>query len=92
MAGILIFTNQEILNHKIKDGMLSDGNECYWTLTRMPVRHIDRLYFAIKGQVKGYFKIKTMPYGEIVFNSETWTPIEEGEVLKPSQGWRYYDE
>ena len=29
-------------------------------------------------------------YGEFHFDSETWTPIEDGEILKPSQGFRYY--
>lgn len=39
-----------------------------------------RLYFAVKGQVLGYFKCKAMGerHGmyELRFHSESWTPIE----------------
>lgn len=92
MVGILVFTSNEVLEHKKRDGKFSEGNECWWSLPRLPKQKVDRLYFAVKGQVKGYFKIEVLDdlRKELIFNSETWTPLEEGEILKPSQGWRYY--
>lgn len=53
------------------------------------------IYFAIKGKVKGYFIIHDVEDGDehllwLIFHSESWHEIEDGEVLKPSQGWRYY--
>lgn len=89
MASILIFTNQEVLNHKLKDGLESEGRYCFWTLSKYPTKDIDKIYFAVKGQVKGYFKCH-MGHKEVRFFSEDWYPIKNGEILKPSQGWRYY--
>jgi len=48
-----------------------------------------RLYMAIKGQVKGYFVIHEW-IDDLEFYSEAWNIIENGEQLKPSQGFRYY--
>lgn len=92
MVGILFFTTNEVLEHKKRDGKFSEGNECWWSLTKFPKHKVDRIYFAVKGQVKGYFKIALLDKdaNELIFNSETWTPLEEGEILKASQSWRYY--
>ncbi len=91
MVGILVFTSKEVLNHKLKDGLEAEGNYCYWTISREPKQEIDKIYFAIKGQVKGYFDCH-MAVGELRFFSEDWHEIKNGEILKASQGWRYYDE
>ena len=53
------------------------------------------IYFAIKGKVRGYFVINSVENGDdaeisLFFYSESWKEIKDGEVLKPSQGWRYY--
>jgi len=52
-----------------------------------------RLYFAVKGQVLGYFICKAMGERqgtyELRFHSESWVPIEP-IVIKPSQGFRYF--
>lgn len=55
------------------------------------------LYFAINGKIKGYFIIHEITDSEeyknkvwLEFHSESWKEIKDGEVLKPSQGWRYY--
>lgn len=53
------------------------------------------IYFAIKGKVKGYFIVDDLKYEQyeeiwMCFNSESWHEIEEGDILKASQGWRYY--
>lgn len=143
-AGILIFTNQAVLDHKLKDGKKDDFAYCYWELSKFPkkfdeemnsicqsrsprvgyssekllgcgsfaitdpaqdgsnvidVREFDlRLYFAIKGKVRGYFKLTAIDkdesehpeYHSLRFHSDDWVEIKDGEQLKPSQGWRYY--
>lgn len=53
------------------------------------------IYFAIKGKIRGYFVVHDIEQGDmkdhwLIFYSESWHEIEDGEVLKPSQGWRYY--
>ena len=94
--GILVFTQQTVLDHKLEDGKCSENRYCYWTTKRFPTRFLkepnseSRLYFAIKNQVKGYFVIERLLKDELQFCAETWVPIENGEILKPSQGWRYY--
>jgi len=98
MAGILIFTNYDVLIHKLKDGKKSQGCYCYWETSRFPKQSVDKLYFAINGIVRGYFEIfgtiqnNDTGLFEFRFYSESWTEIKDGEQLKPSQGWRYYDE
>ena len=52
------------------------------------------IYMAINGKVKGYFIIHDLlDRGDcswLCFYSESFVEIEDGETLKPSQGWRYY--
>jgi len=54
-----------------------------------------RLYFAVKGQVLGYFICKAIGERdgiyELRFHSESWTPIRP-ILIKPSQGFRYFKE
>jgi hypothetical protein len=99
--GILVFTTAEILEHKKRDGMLKNDNYCFWDTRRFPVQlanHRDerRIYMAVNGQVKGYFIIESLSNGDephvcrIIFHSESWVEIGNGEQLVPSQGWRYY--
>ena len=103
--GILVFVSQETLEHKINDGKQCESRSCYWNTARFPKQFLQnpsfehRLYFAVGGQVKGYFTLfdidcmqKTCMSGPffLLFYSESWVPIENGPVLKPSQGWRYF--
>ena len=107
---LLVFTNQEVLDHKFKDGLKKDNAWCYWTFKRIPVQ-IDldaellqdiELYIAVKGKVQGFFQIHNVKLEdgflgeklgiELEFFSDAWTPIEDGQQLKASQGWRYYKE
>ena len=93
--GILVLVSQETLDHKKNDGKRSEHRHCYWDTARMPVRFTNdpdaekRLYMAVNGQVMGYFIIITSK-SQFIFFSESWVPIEDGPVLKPSQGWRYF--
>ena len=53
-----------------------------------------RLYFAVHGQVLGYFVSKAIGERdgkyELRFHSESWTPIKSIRVY-PTQGFRYFD-
>lgn len=53
-----------------------------------------RLYFAVKGIVRGYFVCKACnkDLSELRFHSEDWYPITKQIKVKPSQGWRYFEE
>ncbi len=99
--GILVFTQQDVLDHKVN---FTDGY-CYWVMKRLPKRMMDtlldepekeyRLYMAVKGIVQGYFTIsdfydRAPLEGELIFYHDGWHPIENGEVLKPHQGFQYY--
>lgn len=96
ITGILVFTNEKVLEHKKRDGKCSEHKYCYWSTKRFPNKFLDdltaesRLYFAVDKQVKGYFIITGFYDDELRFCSEDWVPIENGEMLVPSQGWRYY--
>lgn len=52
-----------------------------------------RLYFAVKGIVRGFFVCKACDKNltELRFQSEDWHSFEEIIHIKPSQGWRYFD-
>jgi len=54
-----------------------------------------RLYFAVKGIVKGYFVCKAMGerdgIEELRFHSEDWHSISNIIRVKPSQGFRYFN-
>ena len=54
-----------------------------------------RLYFAVKGQVLGFFVCKAIGERngtyELRFHSESWMPIKPMNI-KPSQGFRYFTE
>ena len=92
MVGILIFTKKGVLDHKKKDGLKSEGRYCFWVTSKFPKKEVDKIYFAIKGEVKGFFKIHKLDRinSELHFYSESWTSLGGGVKLKPSQGWRYF--
>jgi len=101
MIGILVFTQKDVLMHKLQDGKIDDDRYCYWEMGRFPKRLDDaedeevRLYIAVKGIVRGYFEVfgwdRLEQGGELHFHSDSWHYIADGEQLKPSQGFRYYD-
>lgn len=92
--GILVFTNEDVLEHKKQDGRYSEDNFCFWEMLRFPKQDFNKFHMAVKGKVRGYFRVKKedikRKYNTFHFDSDTWTPIKDGEQLKPSQGWRYY--
>ena len=97
MTSIIIYTTQEKLLHKQNkledDNDKSDIGEYNWTLSSKPKRleMKDRIYFATKGFIKGYFLIEDMDiYGGITFLSETWKDIKPIPT-KSFQGFKYAD-
>ena len=79
----------EILDLENSERISFEDNYRYKIIKPFPI------YFAIKGKIKGYFVVHKIEGGEvkahwIIFYSETWKDILDGEILKPSQGWRYY--
>jgi hypothetical protein len=103
IKGILLFCSPECLEHKKRDGIGSEGNYCYWTTRKYPTTiakgefKADRIYFAVRGKVKGYFIMNDIKQidddtWEFRWFSETWVDIEDGKCFKLSQGWRHYTE
>ena len=55
---------------------------------------IVRLYFAVKGMVRGWFVSRACnkEMTELRFHSEDWFPLKKEVKIKPSQGFRYVRE
>ena len=96
MKDIIIYTKPETLLHK--QGKLNDDEDYseygdyYWELSRLPknTEEGDRIYFATKGFIRGYFIIDEVGDGEIIFNCSSWkdiTPIP----CTHFQGFKYAD-
>lgn len=84
---IVICTNEEVLEHKQNDFL------CYWDMARVPRKTClhERVYFAVKGIIKGSFEIVTLSSdeGEIEFRSESWRDIKKQIKCKHFRGFRY---
>lgn len=52
---------------------------------------VGRIYFAVKGQVLGFFEIDCVneEWKEIFFQSDTWKLLENPIPCKPFRGFRY---
>ena len=99
MKDLLVCCPQKALEHKKKDGKHTQGKECYWTMKRKPKDLLEskKIYFAVNGLVQGYFDIDWIGNWDsgtiIFFDSDSWHELPEPKKrIKPSQGWRYYDE
>jgi len=101
MADIIIYTTPEKLLHKQDkledDEDKSDEGKYVWDFHRRnlteKVKKGDKIYFATKGFIRGYFIAKIVTWfgshTEILFESKTWkdiTPIPE----TPFQGYKYF--
>jgi len=87
-----IYTTEDVLEHKKRDGKLSDHRFCYWNFPRSTKATVhDRFYFATKGKWQGYFLIvEAMGDGSMVeFHSDTWRELEDKPERKPFQGFTY---
>jgi hypothetical protein len=85
---IVVYTNEEVLEHKRRDGGV------YWEFSRMPknIKVGDRIFFAVKGFVKGSFRINYIDsevYKEIDFGSGGWKSLKKKVQCKPFRSFRY---
>ena len=99
MVNIIIYTTADKLLHK--QGKLPDDEDWsesgfyYWRLNKTPKRisHSGRIYFAVKGYIRGYFLIRDVDDSDgcdIEFDSESWKDIEPIKT-KSFQGFKYSD-
>lgn len=100
MTSIIIYTTAEVLMHKQGklpyDEDFSEKGEYYWELKKRPkkLKDGDRIYFAVKGYIRGYFKIEDIEdevdWFSINFYSDTWKNITLIDC-RPFQGFKYAD-
>jgi len=101
MTDIIIYTRPEVLLHKMGMGYNPDnetdlafGTQCsfYWTLNNRP-DNIEKVYFATKGCIIGYFEVDECNEGDEDFSwyANTWTLLEEPIPTKHFQGFKYAD-
>ena len=81
MTDIIIYTNEETLLHKQGrlpvDEDYSTSGYYFWEFSRMPknIKEKDRIYFATKGFIKGYFIIDEITDDSIEWNCKSWKDI-----------------
>lgn len=100
MTDIIIYTTADKLLHK--QGKLPDDEDWaesgfyYWRFSNTPKRinNSKRIYFAVKGYIRGYFLIRDVEDDgcgcDVEFDSETWKDIEPIKT-KSFQGFKYAD-
>ena len=97
MVSIIIYTKPETLLHKQgnleNDPDHSDFNEYYWSFDKTPknIKEGDKIYFATKGFIRGYFEILEVDYDEITWDSRTWCALKKSIPTKHFQGFKYAD-
>lgn len=101
MKDIIIYTKPERLLHNM--GMLpfpeeaddAFGTDCifYWRIEReiKDADKIDKIYFATKGFIIGYFLVDNYDNFEFEFYASTWTLLKEPIPTKQFQGFKYAD-
>ena len=98
MTDIIIYTKPDVHSHKmdllIGDPDKSDRGEYCWDLHNLPKRFKegDRIYFATKGFIRGYFICNYIDEGwnQIGWDSESWKAIKP-IPCKAFQGFKYAD-
>jgi len=101
MTDIIIYTKPETLLHKM--GMLPDmdnaddafGKWCrfYWRIEReiKDADKIERIYFATKGFIIGYFEVIDYADYEFEWAADSWTLLDNPIETKSFQGFKYAD-
>lgn len=101
MTNIIIYTTPEKLLHKQgkleNDPDYSETGYYVWYFVRMPkdVEDLDRVYFATRGFIVGYFIINEVCRGPdenyIEWNCNSWKDIDPIPI-KHFQGFKYFKE
>lgn len=91
---IVIYTNPETLLHKREPHCT-----CWWSMRRRPQKFNegDRVYFAVKGEILGYFICDEIEDREdegikIYWNTDSWVQLETIQpwmFCKSFRGFRY---
>ena len=102
MTSIIIYTTGDKLLHKQgklpDDDDFSEEGRYYWHLSRTPKKldENDKIYFAVKGYVRGYFKIEDIEEDDdgcdITFHSNSWIDILPQVEVTHFQGFKYVNE
>lgn len=97
MTSIIIYTTKDKLLHKqdkLKyDEDKSDCGEYYWEFRSFPKKFKlmeDKIYFAVKGFIIGYFEPVDIDSWRIFFESKSWKGIKPIQT-KSFQGFKYAD-
>lgn len=96
---IIIYTRPEVLLHKMGMGYNPDDEEdmgfgvnCefYWTLRKRP-NNIEKVYFATKGYIIGYFIVEECTEDDDDFSwyANSWVLLEEPIQTTHFQGFKY---
>ena len=94
---IIIYTKPEVLLHKL--GMFPNPNDdedmafgknirFYWMLNNCP-DNVEKVYFATKGYIIGFFKVIDQDDEELKWNCDDWTLLEEPIPTTHFQGFKY---
>lgn len=83
---IVIYTNPDTLIHKREKDM-----SCFWDMKRLPInfKEGEIIYFAIQGQVLGYFVCGDIDYVAIYWESNSWHTLRKKIKCKPFRGFQY---
>ena len=97
MTDIIIYTRPEVLLHKMgmlpnPDDLSDDAfgleNQYYWDLKIVP-EDFDKVYFATKGFIIGYFEVVDIDDGSFEFEASSWTLLRDPIPTKSFQGFKY---
>jgi hypothetical protein len=92
MASICIYTRPDVLLHKQgkleNDDDYSESGDYFWELPSEPKEEVEKIYFATKGFIRGYFDVYEQLGTEVHFNCSTWQDINP-IPQKPFQGFKY---
>ena len=98
MTDIIIYTTPKKLLHK-QGKLPNDPDHSFsgyyvWYFSKMPndVEDLDKVFFATKGKLRGYFIINEVCSGPdekyIEWNCDSWVDVSE-EDIRPFQGFKY---
>ena len=86
---ILIYTTPDTLKHKQEPEM-----NCWWELHNTPRKHnvdeMERVYFATRGFIRGYFDVDFIDNNVIEFCSDNWHDIKP-IPQKAFRGFKYFN-
>ena len=95
MVDIIVYTTPEKLLHKQgklkNDDDYSETGDYYWQFYNMPkeIDRGDKIYFATKGFIRGYFVLEATDCDQVIFNCSSWKAINKEIPITHFQGFKY---